>query len=224
MLDELADTAYESYLVLKNHPDFVPYLEKMTPLKWYGDSNIASRPTKRSGGAELKLEDLRAIPFVGAWAQMNQNVPGYHGVGTALLRMKKNREKELRELYAHSLFFRTLLENSMQALSKSNFHVTRHLEKHPRFGNFWKMLFEEYETAYNMLLDLSGQKNLLSDKPASQQSIAMREEIVLPLIAIQQYALQKLQEDKLGAEAEAMYRSLVLRAMFGIINAARNAA
>lgn len=224
LLDELADTAYESYLVLKNHPDFVPYLEKMTPLKWYGDSNIASRPTKRSGGAELKLEDLRAIPFVGAWAQMKQNIPGYHGVGTALLRMKKNKDGELRELYAHSLFFRTLLENSMQALSKSNFHVTSHLEKHPRFGQFWKMLFEEYETTRSMLLDLSGQKHLLSDKPASQQSIAMREEIVLPLIAIQQYALQKLQEKALSPEAEAMYRSLVLRAMFGIINAARNAA
>lgn len=224
LLDELADAAYEAYLLLKNHPDFVPYLEKMTPLKWYGDSNIASRPTKRSGNAELKLEDLRAIPFVGAWAQMKQNIPGYHGVGAAILQLKKSKSKKLHELYQHSLFFRTLLENSMQALSKSNFFVTRYLEHHPRFGAFWKMLLQEYETTGKMLLELSGQENLLSDNPGSRQSIAMREEIVLPLIAIQQFALQKLQDEKLRPDEIETYRSLVLRAMFGIINAARNAA
>ncbi|HRI60138.1 MAG TPA: phosphoenolpyruvate carboxylase [Saprospiraceae bacterium] len=224
LLDELADMAYKSYLVLKNHPDFVPYLEKMTPLKWYGDTNIASRPTKRSGGEELKLEDLRAIPFVGAWAQMKQNIPGYHGVGAALQQMKKTKSKKLHELYQHSLFFRTLLENSMQALSKSNFNVTRYLEQHPRFGHFWKMLYEEYDTTGTMLLELSGQEHLLSDNPASRRSIAMREEIVLPLIAIQQFALQKLQDDNLHPDEAAIYRNLVLRAMFGIINAARNAA
>lgn len=224
LLDELADAAYDAYLLLKNHPDFVPYLEKMTPLKWYGDSNIASRPTKRSGNAELKLEDLRAIPFVGAWAQMKQNIPGYHGVGAAILQLKKSKSKKLHELYQHSLFFRTLLENSMQALSKSNFFVTRYLEHHPRFGAFWKMLLQEYETTGNMLLELSGQENLLSDNPGSRQSIAMREEIVLPLIAIQQFALQKLQDEKLRPDEIETYRSLVLRAMFGIINAARNAA
>ena len=224
LLDELAGVAYEAYLKLKNHPDFVPYLEKMTPLKWYGDTNIASRPTKRSGNAELQLEDLRAIPFVGAWAQMKQNVPGYHGIGAALQHFKKQKNKELHELYQHSLFFRTLLENSMQALSKSNFDVTRYLENHARFGIFWKMLFEEYETARSMLLELSGQDDLLSDNPASRQSIAMREEIVLPLIAVQQFALQKLQDEQLHPEEAETYRDLVLRAMFGIINAARNAA
>lgn len=224
MLDELADLAYEAYLKLKNHPDFVPYLEKMTPLKWYGDTNIASRPTKRSGGAELKLEDLRAIPFVGAWAQMKQNVPGYHGVGAALSQLKKQKNKELRELYRQSLFFRTLLENSMQALLKSNFHVTQYLEKHPRFGDFWKMLHEEYQTTTAVLRELTGQNSLLSDNPASRNSIAIREEIVLPLIAIQQFALQKLQEEDLQSADAEIYRHLVLRAMFGIINAARNAA
>ena len=112
----------------------------------------------------------------------------------------------------------------MQALSKSNFNVTRYLENHARFGAFWKLLFEEYETTRKMLLELSGQENLLSDNPGSRQSIAMREEIVLPLIAIQQFALQKLQDEKLRPDEIETYRSLVLRAMFGIINAARNAA
>ena len=37
----------------------------------------------------MNLEDLRAIPFVGAWSQLKQNVTGYYGVGTALEKMEK---------------------------------------------------------------------------------------------------------------------------------------
>jgi phosphoenolpyruvate carboxylase len=224
LLDELADAAYESYLKLKNHPEFVPYLEKMTPLKWYGDSNIASRPTKRSGGGGLKFEDLRAIPFVGAWAQMKQNVPGYYGLGSALESFLKNRRGEMRRLYQHSLFFRTLLENSMQSLAKSNFEVTRYIQEDPQFAGFWQMLYDEYERTLASLKEISGERDLLTDNISSKTSIALREEIVLPLITIQQFALQKLQSDELSAEAHEMYRKMVLRAMFGIINAARNAA
>ena len=224
LLDELAEVAYQSYLQLKNHPNFVPYLEKITPLKWYGDSNIASRQTKRSGDAALRFEDLRAIPFVGAWAQMKQNVPGYYGLGSAIAAFQSARQAELHALYQHSLFFRTLLENSMQALSKSNFEVTHYLADHPQFGDFWKMLNDEYTLTNEMLRALSGQSELLSTNDMSRSSIALREQIVLPLIAIQQFALQKLQDETLPEAEAAVYRKLVLRAMFGIINAARNAA
>jgi phosphoenolpyruvate carboxylase len=224
LLDELADAAYEAYLKLKNHPDFVPYLEKMTPLKWYGDSNIASRPTKRSGEGGMKFEDLRAIPFVGAWAQMKQNVPGYYGLGSAMEEFLKNRGSEMRRLYQHSLFFRTLLENSMQSLSKSNFDVTRYIGEHPQFAEFWHMLYEEYERTLRSLKEISGESDLLAENIASKNSISLREDIVLPLITIQQFGLQKLELEDLSPEAHETYRILVLRAMFGIINAARNAA
>ena len=224
LLDDLANAAYEAYLKLKNHPNFVPYLEKMTPLKWYGDSNIASRPTKRSGDGVLKFEDLRAIPFVGAWAQMKQNVPGYYGLGTAMESFLKNRGSEMRRLYQHSLFFRTLLENSMQSLSKSNFDVTRYIGESPQFGEFWHMLNDEYERTLSTLKEISGEQDLLAENIASKHSIKLREDIVLPLITIQQFGLQQLQSENLSPEAYETYRNLVLRAMFGIINAARNAA
>ncbi len=224
LLDDLANAAYEAYLKLKNHPNFVPYLEKMTPLKWYGDSNIASRPTKRSGDGVLKFEDLRAIPFVGAWAQMKQNVPGYYGLGTAMESFLKNRGSEMRRLYQHSLFFRTLLENSMQSLSKSNFDVTRYIGESPHFGEFWHMLNDEYERTLSTLKEISGEQDLLAENIASKHSIKLREDIVLPLITIQQFGLQQLQSENLSPEAYETYRNLVLRAMFGIINAARNAA
>jgi len=224
LLDEMADLAYKAYLGLKNDPAFVPYLEKMTPLKWYGDTNIASRPTKRGGGGGLKFEDLRAIPFVGAWAQMKQNIPGYYGLGTALEYFLKNRKSELLRLYQHSLFFRTLLENSMQSIAKSNFEVTRYISEYPEFSAFWNMLYDEFSRTKMGLREITGSSDLLAANVSSKHSIRLREEIVLPLITIQQFALQKLQDETLSPEEQASYKKMVLRAMFGIINAARNAA
>ncbi|MBK8554959.1 MAG: phosphoenolpyruvate carboxylase [Lewinellaceae bacterium] len=226
LMDDLADTAYKAYLGLKNHASFVPYLENMTPLKWYGQTNIGSRPAKRGGSDRLRFEDLRAIPFVGAWAQMKQNVPGYYGFGTAILKFEQSgKSQQLHGLYQRSLFLRTLVENSMQSLSKSNFAVTRYLENNPEFGGFWKMLFREFEDSSAALLRLSNEKELLSENTASRESIFLREQIVLPLIVIQQFAMQQLQRtDKMPAAEAAAYHNMVLRAMFGIINAARNAA
>src|SRR6185295_16870695 len=100
LLDQLADAGHRAYLDLKLDPKFVPYLEKVTPLPFFGDTNIGSRPVKRSAGAGLKFEDLRAIPFVGSWAQMKQNIPGFYGVGSALKELKeKGKWEELQTLY-----------------------------------------------------------------------------------------------------------------------------
>jgi phosphoenolpyruvate carboxylase len=84
ILDQLAEIGYEKYLDFKNHPKFIPYLEQMSTLKYYAKTNIGSRPSKRSKSEKLDFNDLRAIPFVGSWSQLKQNVPGFFGVGSAL--------------------------------------------------------------------------------------------------------------------------------------------
>ncbi|MBX2929134.1 MAG: phosphoenolpyruvate carboxylase [Saprospiraceae bacterium] len=226
LMDELAEAAYHAYLELKNHPDFVPYLEQVTPLKWYGDTNIASRPTKRNGdNSALVFKDLRAIPFVGAWAQMKQNVPGYFGFGKAVeIFITAGKPDEIRQLYRRSRFLRALAENSMQSLSKANFQLTRHLAQHPQFGPFWGMLLEEYERTKKLLMEVSGEQELLAANPVSRESIRLREIIVLPLIVIQQFALQRINGGNVPEEEMEIMRHLVLRAMFGIINAGRNVA
>ena len=53
----------------------------------------------------------------------------------------------------------------------------------------------------------------------------VREKIVLPLITIQQFAIQQLRNMEAGEKPYTdLYKKLVLRCMFGIINAARNSA
>ena len=89
LLQELANESFNAYTALKNHPDFMDYLTNISPLKFYSETNIGSRPANRSGSKKLNLQDLRAIPFVGAWSQLKQNVTGYYGVGAALQKMDK---------------------------------------------------------------------------------------------------------------------------------------
>ena len=100
LIHELAQASFVSYLTLKDHPEFMPYLSYISPLKFYSETNIGSRPAKRGSSSKLSLKDLRAIPFVGAWSQLKQNVTGYFGVGTAFQHLEKQgRFGEIKRLY-----------------------------------------------------------------------------------------------------------------------------
>ena len=76
-------------LKLIKRKDFMEYMDKVTPLNYYQKANISSRPDRRGNGSK-SISDLRAIPFVGAWSQIRQNVPGYYGLGTAISDMIKD--------------------------------------------------------------------------------------------------------------------------------------
>jgi phosphoenolpyruvate carboxylase len=82
-------------------------------------------------------------------------------------------------------------------------------------------MFEEYQRSIKLLCEVSGMDTLLQDNPTSKESIAIREKIVLPVITIQQYAIQTMLDK---GEDDPVLQKLILRTMFGIINAARNAA
>ena len=170
------------------------------------------------------FSDLRAIPFVGSWSQLKQNVPGFFGVGTALKHYDDNGEfDKVRALYKESSFFKTLIENSMMSLSKSFFDLTKYMAEDKVFGEFWNVIYQEFLTSKSLILKLTGYKDLMENEPAGKASIDVRESIVLPLLTIQQFALKRIQElhkqdnpDK--AELE-VFEKLVTRSLFGNINA-----
>ncbi|MCB0383001.1 MAG: phosphoenolpyruvate carboxylase [Psychroserpens sp.] len=229
VMDELANLSFKAYSDFKNHPMFVPYLERMSTLKYYAKTNIGSRPSKRGKSDTLVFEDLRAIPFVGSWSQLKQNVPGFFGVGTALKYYEDHGDfDKVKNLYHSSNFFKTLVENSMMSLSKSFFDLTKYMADDEEFGSFWNIIYAEYETSKRLLLKLTGSKQLMEEEPAGKASIDVRESIVLPLLTIQQYALKKIQElEKAEVRNEkdiAIYEKIVMRSLFGNINASRNSA
>ncbi len=227
LMNDLANTSYQAYVDFKSHPKFLPYLEKMSTLKYYAKTNIGSRPSKRTTGDSLDFSQLRAIPFVGSWSQLKQNVPGFFGVGTALKKYEDaNTFDEVIDFYNSSDFFRTLLENSMMSLTKSFFGLTSYMKEDPEFGDFWKLIYTEYKTTKRLLLKLTGHKELMENSPVGKASIEMREQIVLPLLTIQQYALKKIQELQKPKDKEELkiYEKIVMRSLFGNINASRNSA
>lgn len=228
IIDELSEIGYQKYLSFKNHPKFIPYLEKMSTLNYYSKTNIGSRPSKRNLGSELNFGDLRAIPFVGSWSQMKQNVPGFFGVGSALKHFEStNQWGKVQALFDDSLFFRTLLENSMMSLAKSFFPLTQYMKKDEEFGDFWQIIYNEFSETKRLLLKIAGHNELMENYPDGKASIKMREDIVLPLLTIQQYALMKINEIKKNNKDNSLlevYEKLVMRSLFGNTNASRNSA
>jgi len=224
LISSMADESYKLFLALRQHPLFVEYLEKFSPLKLLSHINISSRPTKRNSDAQLKLEDLRAISFVTSWSQLKQSIPGFYGVGTALNKMKaEGNWDEIRDLYQSSGFFKTMVDNCVMSMTKSDFRVTAYLEKDKKFGQFWKMLKDEFELTKTMLLELTGTAMLMGEYPVERRSIAIREKIVLPLVIMQHYALQCLNNSD-DEELIKIYNKLVIRTVYGIVNAGRNLA
>lgn len=224
LISIMADESYSLFMALRKHPLFTEYLEKLSPLKLLSGANISSRPTKRNGDAPLKLEDLRAISFVTAWSQLKQNIPGFYGVGAALNKIKgEGHWDEVVELYHKSGFFKTMIDNCMMSMSKSDFRVTAHLKDDPKFGAFWQMLYNEYEQTKRLLLELTNTHVLMEAYPTEGRSIAIREKIVLPLVIVQHYALECL-NNTTDEELIKVYNKLVIRTVYGIVNAGRNLA
>lgn len=225
LLDEISSLSYRAYDELKNHPLFTSFLIEMTPLKYYNRTNIGSRPDKRNKSEKMEFNQLRAIPFVGAWSQIKQNIPGFYGLGTALKKMEDNGKiKCVAQLYIKSQFFRSIIENSMQSMCKTFFPLTQYMKNDSIYGEFWSHLKHEYDLTERLILQVSGQKVLLEKNQNIKESIALREETVLPLLVIQQYALMRIRDKGLTKKQKEIMEKIIIRSLFGNINASRNSA
>ncbi len=224
-IEDMASTSHASFVALRESPLFLKYLEKLSPLKHLAHINISSRPVKRNSGGELKLEDLRAISFVTAWSQLKQNIPGFYGVGSALKKAKEDGVwQDAKSLYETSGWFKTMMDNCMMSMSKADFRITAYLENDKEFGAFWKVLKDEFELTKSLLLELTDSELFMEHYPVERRSIALREKIVLPLVVIQHYALQQIVSGKVTDEQREVLSKLVIRTVYGIVNAGRNLA
>jgi len=228
ILQQIANLSYDAYVQLKSNPQFLNYLSHASPLNFYADTNIGSRPAKKGGASRTTLKDLRAIPFVGAWSQLKQNVTGYYGLGTALKKIDElGYLPEVKRIYKESLFFKTMLENCEMAMKKCFFPLTAYLANHELYGEMWNNIYAEYELTKKYIFLVSSHTELMANYPVEQHSIQTREKIVLPLTTIQQFAIARVryfEENNLSSPLKSTYEKLVMRCSFGIINAGRNSA
>ncbi|HLO23080.1 MAG TPA: phosphoenolpyruvate carboxylase, partial [Methyloceanibacter sp.] len=126
-MEALAGASRAAYSGLIGHPDLVAYFQAASPLEEISLLNIGSRPARRFGARSLN--DLRAIPWVFAWAQNRHVITGWYGVGSAIKSLLDVRGDEglklLRRMFESSRLFRLIIDEVEKTLLLVELDIAR---------------------------------------------------------------------------------------------------
>jgi phosphoenolpyruvate carboxylase len=197
VVDELSRNAFTLYRErIADNPELITYFRQATPVDELEHARIGSRPSRR--GETRGLDDLRAIPWVFGWMQSRHVLPAWFGVGYAceqfIARGDSQREM-LREMMREFPFFRDMIRNVEIGMAKADFDIAaRYAElvtdESLRRGVF-TMLREEFDRTRRVLLDVTGQGELLEQNPVLAHSIRLRNPYVDPMSFIQVSLLRR---------------------------------
>ncbi|MCS7221366.1 MAG: phosphoenolpyruvate carboxylase [Anaerolineae bacterium] len=198
VMERLSAIAYEAYRSLVYEtPGFLDYFHQATPIDVITELTIGSRPARRT--ATERIEDLRAIPWVFAWMQSRHTLPGWYGLGSALMRYGQEIPgglETLQSLYRHWPFFQAMVDNAQMALSKADMSIAARyaqLVVDRKLGQeIFHQIAAEYERTREAILAVTGQKALLDNEPVLQRAICLRNPYVDPLNLIQVGLLRRL--------------------------------
>ncbi len=146
LADQVATASERAYRGLTEAPGFPEWFSAVSPLEEIGSLRLGSRPARRGLGAPKSLDDLRAIPWVFAWAQTRVNLPGWYGLGSGLAAvLDAGGQAELREAYKEWPLFASLLDNVEMSLAKTDRAIaSRYLALGGR-DDFFKQVMDEYD-------------------------------------------------------------------------------
>jgi phosphoenolpyruvate carboxylase len=224
VLDELAARAQHAYGELVHEtPGFVEYFKASTPVSEIGALNIGSRPTSRK--LTTSISDLRAIPWVLAWSQSRVMLPGWYGTGAAFegwIAEGDGRLEVLQDLYRRWPFFRTVLSNMAQVLSKSDMGLAARyselVEDEALRRRVFEKIVDEHDRTIRMHKLITGHDDLLADNPALARSVFNRFPYLEPLNHLQ---VELLRRYRSGDDDELVQRGILLT-MSGLATALRN--
>jgi phosphoenolpyruvate carboxylase len=164
--------------LIKESPAALDFFRQATPFAELGTLNLVSRPVSRMGAAvdNVRLEDLRAIPWVFSWTQIRCNLPGWFGLGSALAQEIENGGLEkLRAMYHEWGFFGMALDNAQYSLGTADMDTTRRYSMLAEDGpEVFREIEEEYERTVQAVLQVTGQRQLLEKSPILARSIKLR--------------------------------------------------
>ncbi|APT93155.1 phosphoenolpyruvate carboxylase [Corynebacterium phocae] len=224
VMRELSALSAERYQELVGDPGFIDYFTQSTPLAEIGELNIGSRPAARK--QTKAISDLRAIPWVLSWSQQRTNVPGWFGVGSALSKWAgedESRWDELRALYSEWPFFRTVLSNMAQVMSKAEISLARLyadlVDDQEVAGRIYELIREEFQLTRNAYLRITGFEGLAGDNQRQARSLKRRYPYLLPLNVIQAEMLRRYRE----GDDSFVVANTIRVTMNGLATALRNA-
>jgi phosphoenolpyruvate carboxylase len=209
-LRELADRmdagALRAYRALVEADGFAGWFARVSPLEEIGAMRIGSRPARRGVAAATGLDDLRAIPWVFAWAQTRVNLPGWFGLGSGLAAVGEL--EELREAYRDWPLLAVLLDNAEMSLAKTDRAVAaRYLALGGR-DDLTAAVLTEYDLTKELVLRVTGHDRLLANRRVLSRAVALRDPYVDALSLLQLRALTALREA--GADRGRLERLLLL--------------
>lgn len=199
-IEEISSNALKKYQSLVfGDSDFLTYFNEATPLREIGDLNIGSRPMSRKNRG--RFEDLRAIPWVFAWTQSRQLLPAWYAAGTGLDSFASKSEQNLQQLqqmYEKWPFFRSTIDNLQMALMKADITTAKEylslVEDQEIAERIFSNIQEEFEKTKEILLKITGDKELLDHTPNIKDSVYRRNPYVDPLNFLQVELIKQLRK------------------------------
>src|SRR6516165_4034467 len=200
--DRMAAASLAAYRGLVEAPGFAEWLARISPLEELSRLRIGSRPARR-GGSATDLAELRAIPWVFAWAQTRLNLPGWYGLGSGLAAVLDDLGglDEARRAYQGWPLLTVLLENAEMSLAKTDRQMAaRHLALGGR-DDLSVLVLAEYDLTRRLLLEVTGHERLLANRPVLSRAVTLRDPYVDALSYLQLRALAGLRAGPQDAEA-----------------------
>jgi phosphoenolpyruvate carboxylase len=206
--DRMSGAALRAYRDLVESGGFAEWLARISPLEELGRMRIGSRPPRRGTGAApgpADLAELRAIPWVFAWAQTRLNLPGWYGLGSGLAAVAGGPGglDEARAAYQGWPVVTVLLDNAEMSLAKTDRRMAaRHLGLGGR-DDLTAQVLAEYDLTRRLLLEVTGHGRLLAGRPVLSRAVALRDPYVDALSYLQLRALAGLRAGPGGAAPAA---------------------
>jgi phosphoenolpyruvate carboxylase len=208
-IDDAARTAFRS---LVETAGFAEWFARVSPLGEISGLRIGSRPARRGHGAgPMGLEDLRAIPWVFAWAQTRLNLPGWYGLGSGLAAAESAAGMaELRRAYREWPLLATLLDNAEMSLAKTDRAIAaRYLALGDR-DDLTDIVLAEYDLTRRFVLAVTEHDRPLADRLVLSRAVVLRDPYVDALSYLQLRALSALRAEDEPEEREPLERLLLL--------------
>ncbi len=212
--EPLETAALRAYRELVETQGFAEWLARISPLEEISGLRIGSRPARRGVGV-IGLDDLRAIPWVFAWAQTRLNLPGWYGLGSGLAAAAGSPGglAEIREAYRGWPLLAVLFDGAEMSLAKTDRRIAaRHLALGGR-DDLADRVLAEYDLTLRLVLEVTGHHRLLADRLVLSRAVALRDPYVDALSHLQLRALTELralpaaaQDDGLAAGGGAASR------------------